>query len=176
MKIRTRFYLAVEGEGEQSFVKWIQQLSDNQGLHVHLDCQPLGGGGYQSMLSTALRFRKRKERRKAKASILLVDGDRTEFDDGWSITQLRSEATKENINVCIQNPNQEGMLLRMIPGNESLQPSPSSAHKLLRKQWPNYLKPIDARMLASRFSIKDLFRTASLDAELTKLLEIIGLH
>jgi hypothetical protein len=83
IKVRTRFYLAVEGAGEQSFVKWLQQLCENHGLHIHLDCQPLGGGGYQSMFTNALYYRQRNERRKAKASILLVDGDRAEHEDGW---------------------------------------------------------------------------------------------
>lgn len=70
---RKRIYIAVEGEGEQSFIKWLQQLCDQSGLHVHLDSQPLGGGGYKTMLSRAVHERKRKERSKAKHSILLVD-------------------------------------------------------------------------------------------------------
>lgn len=48
---RTRYFLAVEGESEQSFIKWLQNLADQNGLHVHLDCQPLGGGGYEMMLN-----------------------------------------------------------------------------------------------------------------------------
>jgi hypothetical protein len=56
--IRTKFFLAVEGEGDRSFVKWLQQLSDKKGLHVHLDCELLNGGGYQYMLKEALRRRR----------------------------------------------------------------------------------------------------------------------
>lgn len=33
---RKRIYIAVEGEGEQSFIKWLQQLCDQNDLHVHL--------------------------------------------------------------------------------------------------------------------------------------------
>ncbi len=80
-KIRTRHFLAVEGEGEQSFVKWLQQLADKKGIFVHLDCQPLNGGGYKTMLKSALHYRQRNDRHKAKSSILLVDGDRAERDD-----------------------------------------------------------------------------------------------
>ena len=69
---RTIFFLAVEGEGEQSFIKWLQWLSDRKGLHVHLDCQHLGGGRYKTMLDNTMRYRKHKGRNKAKSSILLA--------------------------------------------------------------------------------------------------------
>jgi hypothetical protein len=32
---RKRIYIAVEGDGEQSFIKWLQLLCDENGLHVH---------------------------------------------------------------------------------------------------------------------------------------------
>ena len=59
---RKRIYCAVEGEGEQAFIKFLQNISDQEGLHLHLDCEPLGGGGYKSMLEKAIRYRARKER------------------------------------------------------------------------------------------------------------------
>ena len=173
---RTIFFLAVEGEGEQSFIKWLQWLSDRMGLHVHLDCQHLGGGGYKTMLDSTMRYRKHKGRNKAKASILLVDGDRAVArDDGWSLDQLREESAKEKISICIQNPNQEGLYLRMMPKNEHLQPSSTNAHSLLRKKWPAYQKPADARTLDSKFSLDDLLRVARVDSELRNLLMIVGL-
>lgn len=128
---RTRFFLAVEGEGEQSFIKWLGELSDQNGLHISLDCLPLGGGGYKSMLTNTVCYRQRKERKKAKATILLLDADRSARDDGWTIAQLRAKATQENINLCVQIPNQEGLLLRMLPGNERLQPSAITAKKTI---------------------------------------------
>jgi hypothetical protein len=175
IKIRTRFFLAVEGNGEQSFIKWLQQLSDQNGLSVCLDCQPLNGGGYESMLKSAVYYQKRNERSKAKSSILLVDGDRAERDDAWSLFKLRQEAFKEKIIVCVQNPNQEGLLLRMMPGKENLQPHASTVQKILRKNWPDYQKPIDTGTLSSKFSLDDLLRAAHVDSELKNLLSIIGL-
>lgn len=174
--IRTRFFLAVEGEGEQSFIKWLQQLSDQNGLYVHLDCRPLNGGGYKAMLKNALHHRQRNERRKAKSSILLVDGDRAERDDGWSLSKLKQEAFKQKLNVCVQNQNQEGLLLRMMPGKEYLQPRAINAQKQLRNLWPDYQKPVDARTLAARFSLNDLLRVAQVDVELKNLLSIIGIN
>ncbi len=173
---RKRIFIAGEGESEQSFVKWLQLLSDQQGLHVHLDCQTLEGGGYKTMLERAVRERKRKERYRAKYSILLVDGDRAERgDDGLSLSQLKQEALKQNIKVCVQNPNLEELLLRMLPNNERLQPAGAKAHSQLCQAWRGYQKPTDARTLAAKFSLDDLLRVAKMDSELNTLLSTIGL-
>lgn len=134
---RTRYFFSVEGEGEQSVIKWMQELSDQNGLHVHLDCEVLKGGGYKTMLERAIRCRKRKERQKAKCSILLVDSDRADHDDGWSLSRLRQEAAIHKITVCVQNPNLEGLFLRLMPGKEGLQPDKANIQALLRNAWPN---------------------------------------
>ena len=150
-------------------------LADQNSLYVHLDCQVLGGGGYRSMLKRALHYRQRKS--KAKFSVLLVDGDRDQRnDDGWTLDQLKGEAVKEKFQVCVQNPNQEGLLLRMLPGNENLQPHVTTVHKQLLKHWPNYEKPIDARMLFSKYKLENLLRVARIDPDIKNLLSIIGLN
>jgi hypothetical protein len=143
---------------------------------VHLDSEVLKGGGYKTMLEGAVRCRKRKERQKAKNSILLVDEDRAERDDGWSLSMLRQQAAKHNIRVCVQSPNLEGWLLRMMRGKETLRPDRSNVQALLRSVWPNYRKPADARTLSEKFTLADLLRVAREDSDLRNLLEIIGLH
>jgi hypothetical protein len=172
---RTRFFFAVEGEGEQSFVKWLQELSDQQEMHVHLDPVVLGGGGYRSMLANAVRYRERKERKKAKAAILLLDADRAARDDRWTIDKLREEATQKSFNLCVQSPNQEGVLFRMLSGNERLQPNLSTVHRQLLGAWPEYKKPVDTRALSAKFTLQDLLRVAQIDSELRMLLQTIGL-
>ncbi len=175
IKQRTRYFLAVEGESEQSFIRWLQHIADQQGLHIHLDCQPLGGGGYEIMLNNAVRFSLKKDRKKVKSSILLVDADRANGNDAWSVGQLREAAAKHKFIVVFQLPNLEGLLLRLLPGNEHLQPNATNANGQLRRMWPDYEKPADARALISKFSFNDLLRVANIDVELKKLLSIIGL-
>ena len=75
---RKVIYCAVEGEGEQAFIKFLQILANKNGLHIHLDPEILNGGGYESMLANADRHRAKRNRSRAKASILLVDSDRAE--------------------------------------------------------------------------------------------------
>jgi hypothetical protein len=43
---------------------------------------------------------------------LIVDKDRSEQGD-WTIEELRREAAGHNITLCVQNPNHEGLLLRI---------------------------------------------------------------
>ena len=52
IKKRARFFVAVEGESEQSFLVWLQVLAQKE-LHIHLDNVLLGGGGFKSMLEKA---------------------------------------------------------------------------------------------------------------------------
>ncbi len=172
--IRTRFFLAVEGESEQSLVKWLQILSKRE-LHVHLDAVPLGGGGFKSMLEKAVRWHKRHCRIGIyQDRFLIVDGDRAVHGD-WSIAKLKREAAKHEFTVCVQNPNHEGLLLRMMPGMEREIPDAASAKDRLQSRWPDYEKPMNAYALERRFSIGDLLRVARVETDLAILLKKIGL-
>lgn len=176
---RTRIYLAVEGEGEQSFVKLLQEFANQRGLYVHLDCEVLGGGGYKTMLTKAVFCQQRVKRQKtnARASILLVDSDRSQKrDDGWSLEKLQQEAKLKKFHVCAQHPNQEGILFRMLPGNESKQIDAAVAQRALKKAWPDYKKPSDFYSLASKYELEDLLRVAKIDKDLNELLLLIGFN
>jgi hypothetical protein len=175
IKKRARFFLAVEGESEQSFVTWLQVLSRKE-LHIHLDALLLGGGGFKSMLQKAVRLHKRR-RRTAGAyqdRFLIVDSDRADQGD-WTIEKLRREAAKHKIIVCVQSPNHEGLLLRMMPGMEREIPDAASAQTKLKSRWPSYQKPVNAHALGRQFSLDDLLRVATVDSELATLLKRIGL-
>ena len=172
--IRTRFFLAVEGESEQSLVRWLQTLSEKE-LHIHLDAVPLGGGGFKSMLEKAVRLHKRHCRIGVyKDRFLLVDGDRAGQGD-WSVEKLRREAARHNFIVCVQNPNHEGLLLRMMRGIEREIVDAKSAKAKLKSRWPSYEKPMNAHALGRQFSLDDLLRVAKVDTDLETLLRKIGL-
>lgn len=172
---RTRYFIGAEGESEQSLVKWIQELAEQQGLHIHLDCHPLGGGGYSTMLGTAAVYRKRGLTKGAyKASFLLVDGDRSATGD-LSVEQLRTQAAGQGLTLCCQMPNIEGLLCRMLPGRERTVFDATTARRQLLTLWPEYRKPADTRTLARKFSLEDLLRVAAVDEDLAALLRVIGM-
>jgi len=173
---RTRFFVAVEGESEQSFVAWLQTLAGGKNLPVHLDGVLLGGGGFSSMLKKAVSEHKRRSQIKGAYThrFLIVDEDRAEQGD-WPIEQLRQEALKNKIVVCIQRPNHEGLLYRLKAGFERDFAEARQMASKLRAHWPTYEKPVNAQKLQNRFSLDDLLRAATADSDLAVLLRAIGL-
>ncbi len=173
--LRRRAFYPVEGEGEQSFIKWLQILADQAQLNIHLDSKVLGGGGYKTMLEGARFYIERKNRKKSESCTLLIDVDRSNHDDGWSLAKLITEAAKYNITICAQKPNLEGLFVRLFQSKENLQFSGSGdVKKELRKLWPDYKKPVNASILKRKFTLRDLWRAAKFDPELHRLLSTIG--
>lgn len=167
--------MAVEGESEQSFLAWLQVLAQKE-LHIHLDGVLLGGGGFKSMLEKAVKQHARacKISGAYKDRFLIVDADRAEQGD-WSIEKLKCEAEKHKFTVCVQNPNHEGLLLRMMPGMEREISDAALSETKLKTRWPNYQKPVNAHTLGRQFSIDDLLRVARVDADWGNFLKKIGL-
>jgi hypothetical protein len=127
------------------------------------------------MLAGAVRehSRRRKTRGAYRARFLIVDEDRAQGGD-WPVEQLRREAAKHKILVCVQRPNHEGLLFRMMPGMEREPPDAASAETKLKRLWRNYQKPANAHALGRQFSLEDLFRVAQVDPDLETLLKAIG--
>ena len=109
-----------------------------------------------------------------KDRFLIVDGDRAQQGD-CSIEKLKREAARYKFTVCVQSPNHEGLLLRMMPGMEREIPDAASSETKLKKRWPNYQKPVNAHALGRQFSVDDLMRIARVDPDLENLLRQIGL-
>ena len=171
IKKRTRFFVAVEGESEQSFLVWLQVLAQGK-LHIHLDDVLLGGGGFKSMLEKAVKQHARgcKISGAYKDRFLMVDADRAQQGD-WSIEKLKAEAAKHKFTVCVQSPNHEGLLLRMMPGMEREISDAASSETKLKSRWPNYQKPANAHALGRQFSVDDPLRVARVDPDLGNFLK-----
>lgn len=182
-KIRTRFFVTGEGQSEQSFNKWLQELIDSQNLSLHLDYKPLEGGGYKSMYHKALKLHEKGLRKgKYSHSLLLVDSDRSDRNDcpgDWSLQQLTVEAAKNHIQVCVQRPNHEGLLFRILSNEDKdkkiLSLIPAKAKERLKNIWPEYEKGTDALTLSRKLSYDGLIRAAHWDPDLKDLLVTIGL-
>jgi len=174
-------FIAAEGESDANCVAWFNMLLREQELHIYLNCQPLHGGGYQTMLNEAKRSPKYKQRNKKNPSILLVDTDRADRqEDLWNIEQLRAKAkNKASLTLFTFSPNLEGLLLRLHLGKEKLIPDASTVKNLLKKVWPEYydkVKPASAATLNERFSFDSLKKVASVDADLKRFLELVGFN
>lgn len=171
---RQPHFFAVEGESEISFIKFINILADQQNLNIHLHKEKLNGGGYEKMLSEAVKKRGKYEQ--CKTSFLVVDSDRADRnEDSWNIEELTEECHKASFTLVIQRPNFEAVLARMFIGNEKKNfTSASHAQKALENKWTKYDKPEDAMALQKKFSISDLLRMATYDENLKLMLERLG--
>jgi hypothetical protein len=181
--IRTRIFIAGEGQSEQSFNKRLQELTDSQNFSLHLDYKSLNGGGYKSMYHNALSLREKGLRRgKYSHSLLLVDSDRSDRRDcpgDWSLKQLKAEAAKDHIRICVQYPNHEGLLFRILSNEDKdkkkLSLTPTKARERLRNIWPEYEKGTDALTLSRKLFCDGLMRAAHWDPDLKDLLVTLGL-
>lgn len=113
IKQRKRYFFAVEGESEQSFIKWIGRLADERGLHVDLETRVIGGGGFSRLVSEDDRMKTVAARHGTpfKRTFMVVDSDRAETGD-WSTERVRAAGREAGLFVCFQRPNLEGVILR----------------------------------------------------------------
>lgn len=171
-RIRTRFFIGVEGEGESGFIVWLKDIADNARLQVHYDVRVLGGGDPLHMVQKA-----RRELRQAQhgfaARVLLLDSDRFDADRARG-EQARQLAHKGGFRLLLQQPDQEAVLLRLHAGHEHDLPV-SPALRPLQRVWPDYAKPTSRKILADRFATADLHRARLHDPMLDDLLTALHL-
>lgn len=173
---RRIIFIGVEGPSERSFVQLLARCCDDAELHLHLEAKPATGGDTLAIVEEAnRRLERHPARKEIKTRIVLLDRDRLE-QDLKAGRDARAFASKRKIEIVFQEPNLEGLLLRLHPGQEHRRVSTHDALAELRKVWPEYRKPPTAYQLRQRFAVSDLRRAARHDRELRKLLIAIGLE
>ena len=173
---RQIIFIGVEGPSERALVQFLARCCDDEELYLHLEAKPATGGDTLVIVEEASRRLERHPARKEiKTRIVLLDRDRLE-QDLKAGRDARDFASKRKIEIVFQEPNLEGLLLRLHPGQERRRVAPQDAERELRKLWPEYRKPPTAAQLKQRFSLLDLRRAARHDGELRKLLIAVGLE
>lgn len=172
---RRSFFIAGEGQSERPFARFLQHLCDEADLHVHLDVKPQDGGGSVAVIEQAGRWlRRNRSRREYQARLVLLDLDRIEAEPQEGI-KAQAAAVRYKLEIIFQDPNLEGLLVRLHVGQEQRKIRASESESELRKLWPAYQKPSTAEQLRQRFTLDDVRRAATYDQHLRKLLEVIGL-
>lgn len=172
---RHSFFIAGEGQSERPFARFLQHLCDEAGLHVHLNIKPQDGGGSVAVVEQAGRWLKRnRSRREYRARLVLLDRDRIEVEPQEGI-RAQAVAARYELEIVFQDPNLEGLLVRLHKGQEQRKIRAPDSESELRKVWPEYQKPPTAEQLRQRFTLDDVRRAAAHDQYLRTLLEVIGL-
>ena len=175
IKQRTPYFLGCEGESERSFFKWILDLASNEGLKIHFNSEVLGGRSYPYMLTILKEKLGRQKTVKFSGKYLIIDADRADLGNDWTIEELRLEAAKNNIILIVQKPKLEALILKVFKGNENKSFKASDCLSLLKQKWPNYRKGIPASEYARKFTLEDLIRASNFEPDLDLFLKKIGL-
>ena len=172
---RRVIFIGVEGTSDRAFVRFLQDCCDEKGLHLHLDTKSADGGDSVVVVEEAARYLNRHSgKRDISDRLVLLDSDRIR-QDKQAGRDAQSVAAKENLELIFQDPDLEGLLLRLHEGHESRK-IVNNAETELRKVWPQYSKrQLTADQLRQRFTLSDLQRAARHDNGLKRLLEILGL-
>jgi hypothetical protein len=176
---RNRIYLGCEGESEQSYGRCLNGITDNLGLHLHIDCDVLqpGGGDPLALIETAIKHIRQKviSRGPFVHCAIILDADKLRVSPDRD-AQIPCLAASHGIHLIWQNPCHEGFLLRHLPRNDTIRPQTSElALRALKGIWPGYRKGAPASALASWIDAVALRRAAAVEPDLRSFLSSIGL-
>lgn len=165
-------FVGVEGLSDRAFVRFLGNVCERQGLRLHLDVKAANGGDSVAVVEAAARNASRHLRQSQR--LVLLDQDRIERDMRAG-RNAQAVATSSHLEIVLQKPNLEGVLLRLYPGHERRQVLPQEAMNELKREWPGYEKPPTAVQLEQRFDLDSVLRAAEHDEHLRRLLEVLGL-
>ena len=168
-------FIGTEGESDRAFAQLLQRWCDQEKLWVHLQIKPASGGDSAAVVEDIGRWLAKNDSGKNyQARLVLLDRDRIE-QDLRAGRNAQVVATRYKLEIVFQDPNLEGLLVRLHAGQEQRRIRASDSESELRKMWPEYQKPPTAEQLRQRFTLDDVRRAATYDQHLRMLLEVIGL-
>ncbi len=169
---RRVIFVGVEGPSDRAFVKFLDTCCKKLGLHLHLDIKHAHGGDSVVVVKEAARHAVRHP--SSVPRLVLLDDDRIE-EDKQNGLDPKAAASKNGLELILQSPNLEGLLLRLHPGHERRRIQAQDAMRELQKVWPAYSKGVTASDFDQRFGSYDVRRAAEYDEHLRRLLDVLGL-
>lgn len=174
---RKPIFVGCEGESEQSYVGFIQDLIDAAELPIHLNIEPLRAGDPLARVEYALSrlARLRKSRSAFAQKFVLLDTDQLSMAPQRA-AQARSLAANNDISIVWQEPCFEAVLLRHFDGMSARRPPTSRlSETALKRVWPSYDKPMSRAQLGQMLDQQSVVRAANVEPNLLFFLSSIGL-
>ena len=167
--------IGTEGHSERAFVAFLQRCCSDAGVNVHLRPWVGSGGDSLAVVEGMVRFvRGSAMTQDVEKKLILLDSDRVAEDRRNGRDGCKA-ASRAEIEVVLQRPNFEGLLIRLHRGHEQRRVPAGRTGRELSKLWQDYAKPPNANGLQTRFSVDDLRRAARHDPDLYRLLTTVGL-
>ena len=156
-------------------MRFLQRICEDRGLLLAVDVRSAHGGDSESVVRAAgHQLAKHAGRREIRDRLVLLDRDRLDRDIEAG-RDAQAAAADLGLEIVFQEPNLEGVLLRLHSGQEGRRVHARAALTELRRVWPEYDKPPTVDQLTRRFNFSDLDRAARHDTELRRLLSVLGL-
>lgn len=175
--LRKRFFIGCEGQSEQSYVKFLYDLSKAQHKAVHLESHVLKEGDPLARLQLAIKIIKRSEALHGRYSAKFMLFDFDQYDLAPERTRLAENIGQENgIDLIWQRPDHEGLLcghFDHLKNRHFLDKRESLA--ALLKAWPTYQKNQTALQIQRMLSLEHVLCAARSLPDFKKLIVAIGM-
>jgi len=176
---RRPVFIGCEGASEVSYAGFLQDLVLESGLHVHLVVQELGPGAGDPLSRIELAVTRLAHLRRTRTApaerFALLDFDQAERDPQRA-HRAQQMANENNILILWQRPCFEATMLRHLEGRTANRPPDTAgAARALKREWPEYEKPMTRAALARRIDRAAVLRAAGVEPELEVLLRCIEL-
>lgn len=174
---RKPIFIGCEGESEQGYAGFLQDLIRETDLHVHLNIEVLKAGDPLARIQLAIRklAQLRKTRGNFTDRFVFIDTDQLALSADRA-NRARQLAAENNIRVIWQEPCFEAVLLRHFAGRTTHRPLTNQAtQNAILQSWPQYQKPMSRAELARKLDLDAVARAARVEGDLMALLRCIGL-
>lgn len=174
---RKPIFIGCEGESEQGYARFLQDLIFEANLHVHLNIELLKAGDPLARIEVAISrlAQLRKTRGTFANKFVLLDTDQLALSAPRA-RQARELAAANDIRIVWQDPCFEAMLLRHFEGRTTHRPPTNQATQdAIHQVWPQYQKPMSRAELAKKIDREAVTRAAGVEDHLMALLRCIGL-
>jgi hypothetical protein len=174
---RKPIFIGCEGESEQGYAGFLQDLIHEADLPVHLVVEVLRAGDPLARIELAVRKLERARRTRVDIPdrFVLLDTDQLAISADRA-NRARQVAAANNITVIWQEPCFEGVLLRHFAGRTTHRPPTNQAvNNAVRQEWPQYEKPMSRAELARKIDQDAVRRASGVEENLAALLRCIGL-
>lgn len=174
---RKPIFIGCEGESEQGYAGFLQDLIHETELYVHLNVEVLKAGDPLSRIELAVN--KLAQLHKTRGSFpdrfVFLDTDQLALSPDRA-ERARQLASANNIRVIWQEPCFEAVLLRHFEGRTTHRPPTNQVTQTAILQvWPEYQKPMSRSDLAQKIDRQAVTRAAGVEANLMALLMCVGL-
>ncbi len=179
IRARTPVFLGCEGESEQGYGQFLNDIVRERDLPFHIEVvnlNPGAGDPLARVKKATQEIMRRNQRRAAFAYRALIMDDDQIAGNQHRRQQVESLAQQNSISIIWQSPCYEAFLLRHFNGRLHSNP-PDSATSLanLRQVWPNYAKPESRLEISRKLSFQDVVRVSAHHQELAELLRFLQL-